>query len=158
MFLPDITLGLKSKKSYSEIYDTAIHEFAHASHFMLVGRSYWDTYAEYIIRSFLTSGFVTYGTGTEKNYGYCEVGEMWAYYVQTRLHNERYKDNQLIFGTNYWFYPQIFFYLDERGLGRHKIFAALGPDIVDRNILQKKLISLYPQFKTTINQAFTRYR
>lgn len=158
MFLPDITLGLRGADSFSEIYDTAIHEFAHASHFMLVGKDYWNTYAEFIIKSFISSGFVTYGTGTEENYGHCEVGEMWAYYVQTKLHNERYKDNQLIFGTNYWFYPQIFFYLDERGLGRHKIFAALGPDIKDREILKKKLISLYPQFKTTINQAFNRYR
>lgn len=157
MFLPDITLGLKGADGFSSIYDTAMHELAHASHFMLAGKEYWNNYVEFIISSYLTSGFVTYGTGTEEKHGYCEVGEMWAYYVQSMLHNERYTDNRLIFGTNYWFCPQIFFYMDERGLGRHKIYAALSEDITSREMLKKKLISLYPQFKTTINQAFKRY-
>lgn len=157
MFLPDITLGLKDLDTYEDIYTTAVHELAHASHFMSAGRKYWDRYVGYIVKSYLSSGFVMYGTGTEEDHGYCEVGEMWAYYIESKLHNERYPERPLLFGTGYWFSPQIFFYLDERGLDRYKISAALTSDIYERDKLQKKLISLYPQFKSTINQVFIRY-
>jgi len=157
MFLPDITLGLKDLDSYDDIYSVANHELAHSSHFMKVGVDYWDRYINYIITSFVSSGFVTYGSGVEEDHGYCEVGEMWAYYVQSMLYNQRYPGSDKAFGTNYWFYPQIFMYLDDRGLGYHKIFAAMTADVKDRDVLQKKLVSLYPQFKTTINQAFNRY-
>lgn len=157
MFLPDITLGLKGSVNYSSIYNLTIHEMAHASHFMQVGTEYWDSYVNFIISSFVKSGFVTYGVGTEKDHGYCEVGEMWAYYVQTQLNRERYPDTDKVFGTSYWFSPQIFLYLDDRGLNRFKIFKALTSDISDIEMLQDKLISLYPQMKSTINQAFGRY-
>lgn len=157
MFLPDITLGLKDLSTYDEVYTVTNHELAHASHFMKVGVDFWDEYINFIITSFVSSGFVTYGTGVEEDHGYCEVGEMWAYYVQAVLYNQRYQGEQVSYGTDYWFYPQIFHYLDDRGLGYHKIFAALSEDVDNKDILRKKLISLYPQFKTTINQAFTRY-
>lgn len=157
MFLPDITLGLKGLDTYDQIYSVVNHELAHASHFMKVGVDYWDNYINFIISSFVSSGFVTYGTGVEENHGYCEVGEMWAYYVQAMLYNQRYQGEQVRYGEDYWFYPQIFHYLDDRGLGYHKIFAALSDDVDNRDILKKKLVSLYPQFKTTINQAFARY-
>jgi len=156
MFLPDVTLGLKGQGDYSSIYATAIHEFAHASHFKQVGVSYWDRYIKFILTSFISSGFVTYGVGTEAGHGYCEVGEMWAYYMQTKVYQDRY-DSQKVFGTAYWFSPQIFLNLDERGLTRFKIFGALTSDVTDRDILQSKLVSLYPECKSTINQAFGRY-
>ena len=157
VFLPDITLGLRDAWTYEDIYSITVHELAHASHFMQVGKDYWNHYAEYILKSFVSSGFMTYGVGTEDDYGYCEVGEMWAYYMQTVLHNERYPDNERLYGTGHWFYPQIFLYLDERGMTRHKIFAALTSDIADRDKLRKKLVSLYPQSKSSINLAFSRY-
>lgn len=157
MFLPDLTLGLKGLESYSSIYNMTVHEMAHASHFMQVGTDYWDKYINYIITSFIKSGFVTYGVGTEKNHGYCEVGEMWAYYVQTQLFRERYPSSDKVFGTSYWFSPQIFLYLDDRGLNRFKIYKALTSDVTDVEVLQQKLVSLYPQMKSTINQAFGRY-
>ena len=157
MFLPDITLGLKGSDTYEDIYSVAIHELAHASHYMQVGNDYWDDYIRYILTSFISSGFVTYGVGTGEGYGYCEVGEMWAFYVQTVIHNERYPDNEVVYGTNYWFYPQIFMYLDDRGLTRYKIFDALTSDITDRDKLRKKLISLNTGFKSKINEAFNRY-
>ncbi|MCQ2178744.1 MAG: hypothetical protein MJY91_01415 [Bacteroidales bacterium] len=157
MFLPDVTLGLKSAKTYSDVYNLTVHEMAHASHFMQVGKAFWDPYIKFIMTSFVTSGFVTYGVGTEANHGYCEVGEMWAYYVQSQLYRERYPDTSVVFGTNFWFSPQIFLYLDDRGLDRFKIFNALTSDITDKDKLQDKLLSLYPQMKSTINQAFGRY-
>jgi len=158
MFLPDITLGVKDLTEYSEIYSLAVHECAHASHFMQCGKSFWDAYIEYILTSFVTSGFVTYGVGTEKNHGYCEVGEMWAYYLQTMFCRDRYGDRSFLFGSSYWFTPQTLVYLDERGLNRYKIFAALTSDITDRDIFQDKLLALYPELKSVINRAFGRYK
>ena len=158
MFLPDITLGVKDLTDYSEIYSLAIHEFAHASHFMQCGKSFWDNYINYILRSFVTSGFVTYGVGTEKDHGYCEVGEMWAYYVETMFFRDRYGDRSRIFGSSFWFTPQTLVFLDERGLNRYKIFAALTSDIIDKDIFQNKLLALYPELKSVINRAFGRYK
>ena len=157
MFLPDVTIGLKGSDSYADIYAMAIHEFAHASHFMLAGRDYWNHYARYILKSFVTSGFVTYGLGTEADHGYCEVGEMWAYFVQTHFYRERYGESAPGFGLSFWFHPQILLLLEEHGLDYNRIFQVLGADVTDREILQKKLISYYPAYKSDINQAFARY-
>ena len=72
--------------------------------------------------------------------------------------NERYQgETKRFYGMNYWFHPQILLNLEERGLDRYKIFAALGPDVVDKEMLRKKLLSLYPEFKSAITQAFARY-
>jgi len=157
MFLPDVTIGLKDRDSYERIYSAAIHELAHATHFAQVGKDFWNIYIKYVLTSFVTSGGVYYGVGTEDNHGYAEVGEMWAYYVQTKLHSQRYPDSDAVYGTTYWFSPQIFMYLDERGIDRFKISKALTSDITSRDILQDKLISLYPESKSVINQAFARY-
>ncbi|MCQ2180768.1 MAG: hypothetical protein MJY50_01730 [Bacteroidales bacterium] len=157
MFLPDITLGLKGADNYAEIYGRAIHELAHASHYMAVGNPYWNRLIKYVLVSFVTSGWVVYGVGTEEDHGYCEVAETWAYYMQTKVYRDRYPEQARSFGTNYWFSPQIFTYLDERGINKYKLFASLSPDVTDRDILQARLLSLYPECKTIINQAFDRY-
>ena len=157
MFLPDITIGVKQMNSYAEVYATTVHELAHASHFAKAGKTYWDEYIKYIMKSFVTSGFVTYGVGTEENSGYCEVGEMWAYYMETKMYRERYAGSDKVFGTSYWFSPQILMNLDDKGLDRYHIFQALGTDVVDKDVFQDKMLSLYPQFKANINQAFGRY-
>lgn len=157
LFLPDITLGLSECRSYADIYATTVHELSHASHYMVVGNDYWDKYIDYIITSFISSNMVMYGTGSEENHGYCEVGEMWAYYMQSTLYNERYPGSNKYFGQNYWFHPQIFTLLDEKCLDKYRIFGALDTDIVDRKVLKKRMLSMYPQHKTAINQAFSKY-
>lgn len=157
IFMPDVVIGIGGKTEYSQLYASTVHELSHASHFMLAGSAFWDKYAEFIIRTFITSGGVTYGIGIESNAGYCEVGEMWAYYMQTLLYAERYPENPVAFGTSHWFFPQIFSYLDNRGLGRFSIFPVLSSDVTSRDLLKDKLISYYPEFKNTINQAFNRY-
>ncbi|MBQ9475818.1 MAG: hypothetical protein IJU69_06170 [Bacteroidales bacterium] len=156
LFLPDITLGMKGCDNYDIIYNSTIHELAHASHFMQAGIPYWDKYCRYILTSFITSGFTTYGLGTERDHGYCEVGEMWAYYLSSRFNRDRYS-TLANFGSTYWFSPQILMYLDERGIDRFKIFKALTPDVTDKDLLQEKLIELYPGSRSLINQAFDRY-
>lgn len=158
MFLPDITLGLRDSNDYASIYASAMHEFAHSSHYVQVGNAYWNKLSEYIIKSFIKSGFVTYGVGTEQDHGYCEVAEMWAYYMQTRLYRERYPESNKAFGTKYWFYPQVFNYMDGRGLTCYKSFNALTSDVKDRDDLRIRLIQLYPDAKSIINMAFSSYK
>jgi len=157
MFLPDITLGVKDVEDYSTIFAGTVHELAHASHFSQVGKGYWNNYIRYVVFSFLESGGRMYGLGSGEGAGYCEVGEMWAYYVQNRLYKERYGEDKTTFGTSYWFHPHVLLYLDERGLDRSGIFKALQPDVTSRSALQDKLGSLYPEYGVIIKQAFDRY-
>ena len=157
MFLPDIILGLNGRDDYGSIYAETLHQLAHTSHYALVGNTFWDHLLKYDIRTFITSGGTTYGAGTETDHGYCEVAEMWAYYLQTMMYNDRYPDAQLTFGTNYWFCPQILLYLDERGMNRFLLFKAFTSDVVDRDMLYKRLCSLYTDMEDIIEQAFMRY-
>ena len=157
MFMPDILLGLKNLNSYADIYRFTVHELAHASHFMRVGDDYWNKLIKHMLTSYATSGGITYGIGTEKDAGYCEVTEMWAYYIENLLYRERYGYTDKFYGNKYWFCPQIFMYLDERGMNRFKIFVALTSDVHSRDALKSRLLSLYPESKSMINEAFNKY-
>ena len=157
IFLPDITLGLEGKSEYSTIYSETCHEMAHASHFAQVGKSFWDKYIEFIMSSYIASGGKTYGTGKEASAGYCEVGEMWGYFMQNSMYHDRYGGAMPSSGMSFWFHPQIFRYLEERGVTKSQIFAALQPDIHSRTDLKKKLLALYPGKSAVIQQVFERY-
>ena len=157
MFLPDIILGLGGLEDYSSIYGQTVHELAHASHFKKAGKNYWNKYALYVAQSFISSGGRMYGTGAEPDAGYCEIGEMWAYYLQNRLYKERYGEDKTTFGTSYWFRPHILLYMDERGLGRSQIFDVLEEDVCSKSMLHTRLAATYPDFSTIIDQAFERY-
>ncbi len=157
VFLPDITLGLQGKSAYSTIYSETCHELAHASHFAQVGKGYWDNYIGFIMSSFVTSGGTTYGTGKEKDAGYCEIGEMWGYFMQNTMYHDRYGGAMPSAGMSYWFHPQIFRYLEERGMSRSQLFAAMQKDVHTRDALKAKLISLYPSESSMIRQVFDRY-
>lgn len=110
-----------------------------------------------MLTSYATSGGITYGIGTEEDAGYCEVTEMWAYYIENLLYRERYGYIDKFYGNKYWFCPQIFMYLDERGMNRFKIFVALTSDVHSRDALKSRLLSLYPESKSMINEAFNKY-
>lgn len=158
-FAPDIMLGMDGKHDYQSIYDTVCHELAHASHFSQAGKGYWDKYVMYILESYLRSGGETYGSGQDgENAGHCEVGEMWAYYIESMMHKDRYGGAIPTYGTSYWFYPQIFRYLEQRGFSRSEIFAALTGDVSGKSQLQQKLVALYPERRTVIEQVFSRYK
>ncbi len=156
-FLPDITIGTKGDRDFSTIYSTTCHELAHASHFRKVGTDYWDQYIRYIIESFIKTGGMTYGDGSGNLSGYCEVGEMWAYYLESKLYKERYGGDFPTFGTSSWFYPQIFRSLDERGLGADDIFSVLDKDVNSKEKLKDALISGFPSKRLMIEQIFSRY-
>ena len=157
-FAPDITIGAKGKDDYMSLFDSTCHELAHASHFSKVGVNYWNKYILYILESYLKTDGEAYGDGTDMpNAGYCEVGEMWAYHVESMMHKERYGGIYPAYGTSYWFYPQIFSYLEDRGMSRSALYQALEPDVISRDRLKGRLILKYPQASATIEQVFSRY-
>ncbi|MBQ2522224.1 MAG: lipoprotein [Bacteroidales bacterium] len=156
MFLPDLVIGLKSCSDCQDIYSLVLHECAHASHFTKVGNDFWDPLAEFMLKSFASAGTMSYGSEQDENSGYVAVAEMWAYSVQTALMNKRY-GNGLGYGYSYWFHPQILSWLDERGITRFKVFKALDAEVADRQTLRERIIYYYPEYKSIINQAFSRY-
>ncbi len=156
-FLPDITIGTKNRKGYKQLYSTTCHEMAHASHFAKVGVKYWNKYIYYIVSSYMKTGGMTYGEGSGEDAGYCEIGEMWAYYLESKMYKDRYGGSFPTFGTSYWFCPQIFRYLDERGLKAADIFSVLDGNVTSRESLKNALIMAYPKDRNIIEQVFGRY-
>lgn len=156
-FLPDITIGKKDSSTYKEIYSDTCHELSHASHFVQVGTDYWDTYIRYIIESYVTSGGELYGGGTGAGSGHCEVSEMWAWYLESKLIKQRYGGAFPEIGTSWWFYPQIFRFMDDRGLDQADIFSVLTPEVDSREDLKNALLMKYPDNREMIEQVFSRY-
>lgn len=156
-FMPDITVGTKTFNDYNRLYSTTCHELAHASHFAKAGVDFWNKYIYYIVESYLKTGGMTYGDGSGSLAGYCEIGEMWAYYMESLMYKDRYGGAFPTFGTSNWFYPQIFRYLDERGITCGEILRVLGPSVDSKSDLKQALISAYPSERTIIEQVFSRY-
>ena len=157
VFLPDITIGTKDNNTYATIYSNVSHELSHASHYTQVGNGYWSPYIGYVLDSFVTQGGKAYGDGTGDNAGYCEIGEMWGYFMEASLFKDRYGGSINYYGNSFWFKPDIFSYLYERGMSRGEIFRALQADVTTRELLKTRLMSLYPGMETTIQQTFSRY-
>lgn len=156
LFAPDITLGMSGKNDYKSIYSTVNHELAHASHYAKVGNDYWNKYVEYILTSFVSSG-TAYGSGKEDGAGYCEVGEMWAYYLQCVMEKDRYGGKLSDSGEYEWFRPQILKYIGERGVSRGDIFKALDGGTASLAAFKTSLIKARPDKRAVIEQAFSRY-
>ncbi len=155
-FAPDLTIGTKGRESYQEIYDAVCHELAHASHYSQVGNGYWNKFIGYMLSEYIKNQTV-YGDGTAEDAGYCEVGEMWAYYLSGKMHKERYGGSTPTFGNSFWFHPQIFRAIDERGVSRSQIFKVLDSKVTSVTTLKDALVSAYPARKTVIEQVFNRY-
>lgn len=156
-FFPDITIGTNDSDTYREIFSDTCHELSHASHFVQVGTDYWDTYIRYIIESYITSGGELYGGGTGTGSGHCEVSEMWAWYLESKLIKQRYGGAFPAIGTSWWFYPQIFRFMDERGLDQADIFSVLTEYVDSRDDLKNALLLKYPDSREMIEQVFSRY-
>lgn len=157
-FAPDVTIGTSDMQTYGDVYRAVCHELAHCSHFAQVGTDYWNRYVEYILRSYLKSGGSAYGDGSGEYAGYCEIGEMWAYYLESVMYQERYGGPMPQFGTGYWFSPQIFRYLDDRGFSRTDFLSAMQSDVTGTDVLQNRLMSMSPDRSEMISQVFARYK
>ncbi|MCQ2184826.1 MAG: hypothetical protein MJY62_05380 [Bacteroidales bacterium] len=155
--MPDITIGTNGNDSYASLFSVTCHEMAHASHYGKVGNDYWDEYIKYIIRCFLHNPKDTYGDGSLAGAGYCDVGESWAYYMESKMYQARYGGAAPTFGTDSWFRPQIFHYLTERGMSPANIFSALIASVTDRPALRAQLVALFPSKTKYIDQAFAKY-
>lgn len=152
---PDITIGVKGKKdNYAAIYSSAVHELAHASHFQKVGTDYWGKYARYIIESFLVTGSC-YGSGNADNAGYCEVGEMWAFFMERSLYKQRY--GQSITYSNLWFCPDIFDDLVSAGFTRAEIGSVLNRNVTDVEALKSALTAAFSSKNSTITKVFAQH-
>ena len=156
LFSPDITIGTRDQ-GYDGIYSAVVHELSHASHYAQVGNPYWNPYIEYVIRSFVGGGGSAYGNGSADNAGYCELGEMWGYFMQATLYKDRYGGTLRNYGNQFWFKPDILTYLYERGMSRSEIFRALGADVTGIDDLKEQLVSLYPARENMIVQVFRSY-
>lgn len=156
-FAPDITLGLEGRNDYRSIYSNTCHELSHASHFTKVGTGYWDEYIKYIISSYVKSAGKAYGDGTSAGAGHCAVGEMWGYFIESKMYKDRYGGAFPTFGTSYWFKPQIFRYLYERGISCSQIFEVLDSSVTSESLLKNALMTAYPVKKNVIEQVFNRY-
>ena len=157
VFLPDLTIGLKGRDDYSSIYSEVCHELAHASHFSNVGTDYWNKYIMYVLGSYVASGGMTYGDGGGMNSGYCEVGEMWAYHMASKMWHDRYGGDYPAFGTSFWFYPQILRYVEEKGVETGEIFALLQSSVNTKDALKRALIARHPELSDAIELIFNRY-
>ena len=157
IFLPDMTIGTTDLHSYSDIYRATVHELAHASHYAKVGNLYWGEYIRYVVQASVIEGGRLYGNGTGEGAGYCEVGEMWGYFLEASLFKDRYGGSMPSFGSTLWFRPEIFSYLYERGMTRGEIFRSLKQTVTSIPKLKKELTDLYPERETAINQTFARY-
>ena len=158
VFLPDITLGLSRSDDYKSIYTTAIHEFAHASHFSKVGTTYWNKYILYIIGSYISTGGMTYGDGQGTNSGCCAVSEMWSYFMESKLCHERYGGQYMSYGSSYWFYPQIFVYLDQLGITPNEILSVLNSNVTSVDELERAMIASNRDKAAAVELIFDRYR
>lgn len=156
-FLPDITIGTKSLNDYAGIYSTVCHELAHASHYSMVDNDYWNNYIFYVLQSYIMTGGHKYGDGSGDNAGYCEIGEMWAYFIESQMYKDRYGGPYPTFGTSYWFSPQIFRYLCDRGISCGEILSVLNPEVRSKEELKVALIAAYPADRVNIEQVFSRY-
>ena len=156
-FLPDITIGTKNQENYASIYASVCHELAHSSHYTQVGTDYWNQLIHYIVSSFVTDGGHLYGDGTGLGAGESGVSEMWAYYLSSEMFQERYGGAVPAFGSDFWFHPQIFRALDERGIHRSDIFRVLQEDVVSEESLKYALMAAMPYRRSLIEQVFNRY-
>ena len=156
LFMPDITIGTK-EKTYSQIYETVVHEMAHASHYAQAGNSFWTPYINYILLSFVTESRTDYRSGTAEGANYCELGEMWAYFMHETLKKDRYGGTVRQFGNTFWFKPDIFTYLYERGISRGEIFRALKAEVTTIEDLKEELIAQLPERESIITQTFQHY-
>jgi hypothetical protein len=82
---------------------------------------------------------------------------MWGYFMESVLFKDRYGGDLPTFGTSFWFYPQIFRYLYERGVTCSGIFRALKSTVSSRDDLLDALLNLYPERESMITQVFNRY-
>ena len=83
LICPDIIFNLgpfANDGYYFNLYYGAIHEFAHASHFAKVGKTYWKN----VTSTYALGGF-GYGSSKSKNANFVNVVESWGYSIENYM-------------------------------------------------------------------------
>jgi hypothetical protein len=73
------------------------------------------------------------------------------------MYYERYGGSYPIFGASYWFYPQIFRYVEELGITCHDMFSLLNESVDSLDALKRAMLSSYPDKADAIELVFNRY-
>ena len=155
---PDVLLGLSGASGYAEIYARALHAFAHAGHFSLAGKEWWNDYVLFCLNALASSSFRSmYGSEDDEGSAYCDLAESYAFYCQNVLYRRHYPETSEFFGTGSWFSPQLFMHMEERGLVLDKIAPLMTSNVTDMEVMKNKLLSYYPEYKSVITEAFVRY-
>ena len=156
----DAYLGLEGCGSYNDAYERGMLIFAQAGHFSRVGRDWWY---EYVLSALGSKVFETFAqllgdvsegvdVGTQ-----AEVVNAYSNYCRTVMYRRNYPGSQAVFESGDSGAAQMLMYLDERGLGLESLAPLFSTDVVDMDILQQKMLSYYPQYKTAIIEAFAKY-
>ena len=146
---PDIFIFNNRATSTYSLNRLVYHEMSHASHYMKVGSAYWLNY--------ITQTVAHKGYGSEPDFanGIVGVGEMWAYYFETKSKNYVY-DETYMYDYEYWFKPQILYEINEEipTIGPAQIFQTLSSNIDNHGDLKFALISRYG-YSDIITRIFT---
>ena len=157
---PDAYLGLENCGTYNDAYERAMLVFSQAGLFSRTGRDWWH---EYVLSALGSTVFSTFAemlgsaadgrqTGSQ-----AEIVNTYSNYCRTILYRRNYPDTQTVFEAGKTGSPQLLLYLDERGLGLELLAPLFTTEVISMEILRQKMLSYYPQFKSTIMEAFARY-
>ena len=156
---PDVYLGLEGCSSYNEAYEKGLKVFTQAGHFSRVGRDWWH---EYVVSFLGSSLFQTFAELLGSVFGgsggsQAKISHLYTNYCTTVLYRRHYNNSDGICGADDTYSPQLLVFLDERGLGLEMLAPLFNSEVKDMDTLKQKMLSYYPQFKTVILEAFTRY-
>ena len=178
---PDIYFGIEGCSTYSEAYARALLVFVQAGLFARVGKDWWHEYVFGTLGDGLTQSItdlLSPGENKPGNEGkedgggeqgnqlqtcdvasgstYVEIVKNYSNYCQTVLYRRHYPGSTALFGDRLYS-PQLFLYLEERGLSLELLAPLFSSDVTDMAFLKQKMLSYYPQFKNVIMEAFARY-
>lgn len=139
IFSPDMLIGVKDCDSAFDLYADTYHEAAHASHYMKVGKTYWNKYAASLAYNAII-GVDRFGSGKNESDEYAGITEMWAYYYGSKLFNQRYGLNR-VYGKDYWFKPQMLYDLDKAGVPSDAIFSLFTKELSTIDALEDSIVS-----------------
>ena len=77
--------------------------------------------------------------------------------MQASLEKDRYGGTVPSYGSSYWFKPDIFRYLYERGLSRSDIFRAMTADVTSVEDLREELIRNCRRLSPPYDEAAWQY-
>ncbi|HAP64294.1 MAG TPA: hypothetical protein DCR93_34040, partial [Cytophagales bacterium] len=160
---PDITLFIRNGYTGNEIIHRVVyHELAHASHWRIVGNTFWQRYINYIISYGITNP--PYGDGMGVNAELCGVGEMWGNYFGAVIEREVYGRVPSFTGTwtwldedEDWYNPGFLRKADSiADISTAEVFSSIGASTQSFNTLIYQL-QLRTNFDNLVQEKYDFY-